>query len=187
MAAACMAATTSCMLAVLSSQLREKILTELSGSRWIWALVPSYLYSARKGAPFSCLMASGTPSLILASMGFRGTPAGTDSQCRYINIFATACCKSIVSSLRWLGAKLQHIAKVQCRGTQAVMCDVQHGEGIEQDADGDQRIGKTYLESTCSACQARQCRLPPRQAPECSGWGKPAQQMNLITSSSYMH
>jgi len=74
-AAAWMAATTSGMLAVLSSQLREKTLTLLSDSRWIWARVPSYLYSARNGAPLSCLMASGMPSLIFANMGFNGTPA----------------------------------------------------------------------------------------------------------------
>ncbi|KAA6428621.1 MAG: hypothetical protein FRX49_01496 [Trebouxia sp. A1-2] len=70
-----MAATTSGMLAVLSSQLREKTLTLLSDNRWIWARVPSYLYSARKGAPLSCLMASGMPSLIFANIGFNGTPA----------------------------------------------------------------------------------------------------------------
>lgn len=78
-AAAWMAATTSGMLAVLSSQLREKTLTLLSDSRWIWARVPSYLYSARKGAPLSCLMASGMPSLIFANMGFNGTPAVSQS------------------------------------------------------------------------------------------------------------
>ena len=73
-AAACMAATTSGMLTVLSSQLRENTLTLVSGSRCICALVPSYLYSARKGSPFNCLMASGIPSLIFASIGFKGTP-----------------------------------------------------------------------------------------------------------------
>ena len=54
------------------------LLTEPSGSRWICARCPSYLYSARKVAPlsFSCASASGMPSQILASIGFNGTPGG---------------------------------------------------------------------------------------------------------------
>jgi len=44
--------------------------------------MPSYLFSARKGRPSSapsCFKASGTPSVIDANIGFKGTPAGCEA------------------------------------------------------------------------------------------------------------
>ena len=77
-----------------------RTLVQALQQRQTWALMPSYLYSARKGRPSStpsCFSASGTPSVMDASIGFRGTPAAPQAvYCWFSPIVRVVhiCCRS---------------------------------------------------------------------------------------------
>ena len=92
------------------------ILIQAEQQRQTWALMPSYLYSARKGRPSStpsCLRASGTPSVIPASMGFKGTPA------HYRRLIAFSCRHSLFPYTTIMTACLRDFGMSLSRGAAA--------------------------------------------------------------------